>query len=173
MSNVTINRVVNANIYIDGLNLLGRAEELNAPTIKNKLGEHKALGMIGNLEYASGIDKMEMKIKWNSFYVDVIKKSANPYQAVSLQVRSSIENYEAGSRVRELPLTIYLRGQFKELPLGNFKAQDNVELESNLTITYCKIEVDGVALVEVDVESNIYIVDGVDLMAKYRSNLGI
>jgi len=173
MSNVKINKVTNANIYADGASFLGRAEEVSLPVLKNKTAEHKALGMIGTLEYVSGIDKLEMKIKWNSFYVDVMKKAGNPYRAVNLQIRSSIEVYEGGTRVEEVPLKVFVKGQFKELPLGNFKSQDNVELESTLTCTYCKLEIGDEKIMEVDVEANIYIVDGVDLLAQYREHLGI
>lgn len=31
MSKIEINRITNANIYLDGTNLLGRAEKLNSP----------------------------------------------------------------------------------------------------------------------------------------------
>ncbi|MOA16877.1 Phage tail tube protein FII [compost metagenome] len=170
---IKINRVTNANIYVDGISLLGRAEEVSLPTIKNKNAEHKALGMVGIVEYFAGIDKLEMKIKWNSFYTEVMKKAANPFEAVKLQIRSSIEGYQGGSRVSQTPVIIYVTAQYKDFPLGNFKQHDNVELESNLSVTYCKMEIDGEEVMEIDVESNIYKVNGEDLLAQYRENLGI
>jgi P2 family phage contractile tail tube protein len=174
MSNqISINKVTNANIYVDGRSFLGRAEEATLPIIKNKMSDHKALGMIGELEYAAGLEKMEMKIKWNSMYPEVMKKTANPFSSTSLQIRSSIDVWAGGARTEQKPLVVYITGQFKEVPLGTFKAQENVELESSVAVTYCKLEIDGETVVEIDVEANIYIVDGVDLMAQYRQNLGI
>ena len=74
MSNIQINRLTNANIYMDGTNLLGRAEEIQLPQIKHKMADHKALGMVGSAEFFAGIDKLESKIKWNALYPEVLKK---------------------------------------------------------------------------------------------------
>ena len=43
MSKIQVNRIVNANIYIDGTNLIGRAEEVKLPDIQAIMNEHKAL----------------------------------------------------------------------------------------------------------------------------------
>lgn len=172
-NNISINRITNANVYADGKSLLGRAEEVTMPTVKYKNADHKALGMVGEMEYTSGIEKMEAKIKWNSFYPDVMKKFANPFSGIKLQVRASMDVYEAGSRTRQVPVVLYLTVRPKEQPLGAFKAQDNVELENSLACSYCKLEIDGETITEIDVEANIWIVDGVDLLKEYRQNLGI
>ncbi len=44
---IQINRITNANIYLDGNNLLGRASEIKLPDISMIMQEHKALGMVG------------------------------------------------------------------------------------------------------------------------------
>lgn len=169
---IKVNRVTNANVYINGNSFLGKAEEVQAPVIKHKLAEHKALGMVGSVEFFSGIEKMEAKIKWNSFYSDVMSLISNPVAAVQLQVRSSIEEYTSSGRTSEVPYVCYMTGSFKDIPAGNFKQHENVEVESNLSITYCRIEIGGIAKLEIDVLANIYKVDGVDILSQYRSNIG-
>lgn len=169
---VKINRLTNANVYVDGTNLLGRAEEVDAPKPMAIMSEHKTLGLNGKLEYPSGIDKMEMRIKWNAFYADVMPKFMNPWQAVKLMIRASQETWEGGSRVGQKSYVIYATAQPKGIPLGNFKSQDNVEMESSLACTQVKMEIDGVEIFEFDAEANIYRVNGVDLMATYRANIG-
>lgn len=68
MSKIEINKLTNANIYMNGTNLLGRAEEVQLPQIKHKMAEHKALGMVGSAEFFAGIDKLECKINpWGSY----------------------------------------------------------------------------------------------------------
>lgn len=173
MSNIQINRVTNANIYMDGKSLLGRAEEINLPTVKQIMSEHKALGMNGKFELPAGIDKLETRIKWNSYYKDVLIKAGNPDQSVNLQCRTSMKTWTSAGVSAEVPVVIHMTAQFKDFPLGNFKQHDNVELESNLNVTYCKLVVDGVELLEVDVLANIHKVNNVDMLAKYRANLGI
>jgi uncharacterized protein len=170
---IQTNRLTNANIYADGANLIGRAEEVDSPKLMAVMAEHKALGITGKKEYPAGFEKMEMRIKWNALYTDVAKKFANIYTAVQLQIRSSLETWEGGTKVSEVPVVVYATVQSKGLPLPNFKPQDNAEIESNLACTYVKMEIDGVTIVEFDAEANIYIVDGVDLLASYRSHLGL
>lgn len=168
-----IKRVTNANIYMDGNSLLGRAEEITAPVIKHKMSEHKALGMVGTVEFFSGIEKIESKVKWNSFYYDVLRKIGNPLKPVQLQVRSSLETYDSSGRKAEVPVVIYMTATSKDFPTGSFKQNDNVELETNFSVSYCKMEINGVPTLEVDLLANIYKVDGVDILSQYRANLGV
>lgn len=170
---VEIKKLTNANVYIDGSSYLGKAEEIDLPQIQHVTAEHKALGMIGVAEFFSGIEKMEARIKWSSLYPDALRKAANPTQSVQLQCRASLEDWTASGRTAEKPVVVFLTASFKNFPAGNFKAHENAEFESNLSVTYVKMEVDGGEVVEIDVLSNIYKVNGVDILANYRANLGI
>lgn len=170
---VTINKVINANIYVDGANFLGKSDEVELPTVKGKNVSHGPLAIVGDLEYNAGIEKMEAKIKWNSYYPEVIKLFSNFFKATKIQVRFSVDQYENGTRIGELPGIAYITARPNDSPGGKFKAKDNVELESNLSVTYYKLEINGEELVEYDAEANILIVGGVDLLANYRANLGI
>lgn len=170
---IEINKITNANVYVDGVSHLGKAEEVMVPDIKYKFAEHKALGMIGVVEFFSGIEKLEAKIKWNSLYPSVLKKVANPTKPLSLQIRSSVSSYESAGIAAQSPLVCNITGTPKNFPLGNYKQHDNVEAETSFTITYAKLEIAGEVIYEVDLLANILIIDGVDVLADYRSNLGI
>lgn len=169
---IKINRLTNANVYMDGKSFLGKAEEISLPTIKHKMSEHKALGMVGMMEFFAGIEKMEAKIKWNSFYPDALKKMGDPTTAIQLQVRASLEEYQAQGRTAQSPVVCFLTCTAKDFPMGNFKQHDNVEAETNLNVTYCRLEINREVIVEIDVLANIYKVNGVDILAQYRQNLG-
>lgn len=172
MSKIKINRLTNANVYMDGNNLLGRAEEIQLPQIKHKMADHKALGMAGSAEFFAGIDKLECKIKWNALYPEVLKKAANPFLAVQIQARASLETYNNMGRLAEVPAVAYVSGTFKEFPLGNLKPQENAEYETTMSVNYAKLVVDGDEIFEIDVLENIYKVDGVDVLSTYRINIG-
>ena len=172
MSKIEINKLTNANIYMDGVNLLGRAEEVELPQVKLKMAEHKALGMVGSTEFFAGIDKLESKIKWNALYPNVLKSCANPFTSVMIQVRASLETYNGTGRISEVPATAFLIGTFKEFPMGNIKPQDNAEYETTMSVTYAKLVVDGKEIFEIDALQNIYKVGGVDMLSNYRRNIG-
>ena len=172
MAKIQVNRIVNANIYIEGVNLLGRAEEIKLPDITAIMNEHKALGMIGKMELPSGFDKLEGEIKWNSLYEEVAKYMANPFKALQLQCRSNIEIYGSGGRIEEVPLTTFLTAMFKKNPLGSFKQHDNAEFTSTFSATYIKQVIKGKEVLELDYMANIFKVNGEDLLATYRDHIG-
>jgi hypothetical protein len=160
-------------MYINGNSFFGTVEEVGLPDVKAKYAEHKALGMNGSVELPSGIDKMEAKIKFNAPYANAMKLAANPYEMHSLMFRGSLETYEGSQRVNQVPYKCVMKAGFKNVNTGNMKQHDNVEMESTLNVTYCKLEIDGEEIFEVDVLNNIHKVDGVDILATYRQNLGI
>ena len=172
MSKIQVNRIVNANIYIDGTNLIGRAEEVKLPDIQAIMNEHKALGMVGKIELPSGFDKLEGEVKWNSLYEEAAKAMANPFKAVQLQCRSSIETYGAQGRIQEVSLVTFLTVMFKKNPLGTYKQHDNAEFGSAFSATYIKQVVDGDEVLELDYLANIFRVGGEDMLETYRANIG-
>lgn len=172
MAKIQVNRLTNANIYLDGANLLGRAEEVKLPEVTAKMAEHKGLGLVGMAEFPSGIDKLEATIKWASLYPEVMRKAGNPFRAVQLQVRASLDEYASQGRIGETPVICHLTGTFKKFPMGSFKQHENAEYETTLSITYVKLIVGVDEILELDVLANIYKVGGEDILATYRRNIG-
>lgn len=172
MASISLNRITNCNIYMNGRSLLGKAEEIDLPEIKTIMSEHKSLGMFGKVEFPSGFDKLEGKIKFNSFYPDVMLAAANPFNTVQLQARGSVNTYTSAGRTAELPLVALMTATFKKFPLGKFKQNDNVELEHEIAVFYVKQTLGGVDVVEFDALANIFKVGGLDQLAAYRINIG-
>lgn len=170
---VDIRKLTNANVYFDGANWLGKVEEVGLPEVALKQIEHKAIGMHGTLEIPTGMDKMELKMKWSSLLPDALKKASNGYQAFEFQVRSSLEEYEGGTRTTESSVVANFRGRPKNVPAVSFKQHENVDAETMFAVDYYKLEIGGESIYEIDATNNIYKVNGVDLLATYRANLGI
>lgn len=169
---LTVSKIINANVYINGADQLGRVSEAKLPELVAATTEHKGLGMIGVLELPAGMQVLTMTLKWAGFYGDVAALSANPFKTHSLQFRASHETYGADGRIAEVPLVATVRGRWKKFQLGTFKPQESAEWEDELTCDYVKVELGGRELVEFDATNNIWRVDGVDLQATFRANLG-
>jgi P2 family phage contractile tail tube protein len=170
---IKVHSVTNANIYIGANSHLGEAKEVQIPELSYKMVDHEALGMIGMTELWAGFDKMEATIQWNSIYPEAIKGVSDPNQAVILQVRSSVRVETSTGVIEEQPFKAFLTTRAKNLPGYNFKQQQNVETESKMNVTAIKVEVDGDVLYDIDLLANVAIIDGVDILAQYRRNLGI
>ena len=95
MSGIQIAQVVNANIYLNGKNLLGRAAEVKLPEISAAMKEHSVLGLVGKYELTVGFEKMEGEIIWNSFFPDVLHMQGGIFSAWYLQCRLSREGFNS------------------------------------------------------------------------------
>lgn len=167
-----INKLTNGNIYVNETNLIGKFDEIQLPSVKPKMADHDPMGLVGVVSYASKMEKLEGKIKWNSFYKDVYAKFANPYKSLRVMFRSNMEKYVGADRASQVPYVVTMNINSMGVPGGNFKAGDNAEFETDFTATYMKIEENGVTVLEFDAVNNIYFVDGVDLLKEYRENIG-
>jgi len=105
---IQINPLNNANIYIDGNCLLGRAEEVKLPAVKFEMADHKAVGMVGTIKLPSGIEALEGESKWNSFYQDVWGRLLDPVTSVQLQVRGNLETHTSLGRIAQVSYVVYL-----------------------------------------------------------------
>lgn len=170
---IELNTLNNANIYVNGNCLLGRAEEIKLPTIKFKMADHKAVGMVGGIKLPSGIEALEGgEVKWNSFYQEVWGQLLDPFTAVQMQVRGSLETFTSQGRVAQVPYVVYLTASFHEVPMGDFKQNDKAEFASKFYASYVKQQVNGQDVLELDMMANIYKVNGVDKLGTYRANIG-
>ena len=167
MPNLSVNRITNANVYLDGIGLLGRAEEIEVAKPKHKMVDHKGLGMAGTAEFWAGVDKLEAKIKWASIYPEAEAALNSPFQAHYFQVRSNLETY-----TKEQPLVYLMTGIFKDAGSMNFKLHEGVDTTSLISVYHSELYIGGTQIFLFDVMANIYVVNGVDQLSTFRANLG-
>ena len=168
---VAVDRITNANIYIDGVGMLGRAEEVEVVWPKAKMADHKGLGMAGTAEFPAGIDKLEAKLKWISLYPEVLS-AMSIFASHQLQVRASKETYTSQGRTLELPVVLLMTAQFKDGGPLHFKHHEQVDFPTALVVYHCEYYVGGAQYLLYDVLSNLYVVNNVDQLANFRANLG-
>lgn len=169
---MNIAKVQDSNVYLNDGSTHGQASEVTCPTITAMMSDYNALGMAGSVEFFNGFDKMEATIKWKYPSNEVKKACADFTKSVDIMVRSSKAVYDDGGISEEVPIAIYLKGMPKQHVGGTFKKNEDTELDSAFAISYYKEEVDGEAIVELDVLNNIYKVNGEDILAKRRENMG-
>jgi len=170
---LTIQKVFDANVYINNVSKHGQASEITCPQVNYMMNDYTALGMIGTLPLFNGIEAMEATFKWTYLDNDAQMDMSDPFQAVEIMVRSSKAIYENGGLVEEQPIVIFMRGTGKQHQGGTFASKTDVETESVLAVNYYKLEIDGEEIIEIDVISNIFKINGEDMLAERRANLGI
>ncbi len=170
---IKTNKVTNCAVYLNGESFMGRAEEVTCPDVAPKMVDHKGLGIIGEFELpATAIQKMSAKIKWNAIYPEVMKLVHNVFTPIRFQIRASVDTFEGSAKTGEMPCIITMTGTSKKSGGLTFKPNDNVERDDEFNVTAYSMKIDGEEIIAVDVMNNIWRVNGVDLLQKYRENIG-
>ena len=170
---LTINKVYDANIYVNNANKHGQASEITAPNVTYIMNEYQSLGMFGTARFTNGIEAMECTIKWTYPDNEAQIALANPYEAVDLLICSSKAVYDGAGLSDEQPIRMFVRGFPMQHQGGTFAPKTDVEVESQLAVNYYKLEVDGEEIIEVDTINNILKINGEDIMEERRINLAL
>lgn len=166
-----IEKILNANVYLDDTNFIGRALEVEIAKVSVKTTEHQTLAMVGPLELFQGIEKLEAKIKWAAFSSDVLSKLV-PTRATKLTIRVAQQEYKESSVIATKQVRAIMVGRLKEQSVGTLKAGEG-EVETVFAVDYFKKVVDGKDVLEIDIPNYIYRVDGEDIYEEVRTALGI
>lgn len=167
-----INAIYNANVYLDGNNLLGKAGEFKLPEFEIGQDEYKALGMVGTIKLPNGVEALEGEITWNSLYPEVAAKANHPFKAAQLMVRSNLQTFDARGLVKEVAVVTTVTATFSKNGLGGLKQKEKSEQASTYQATEIRQMVDGRETLYYNAFKNIYRVDGVDVLAQMRKNIG-
>lgn len=168
-----INTLYEAVGYLNGKPMFGQSEEFTIPGIKPKMNDHKALGIAGTIKTPSGFDGMDFKMKANSLYPTIVGEFADIYKEQIVIVFGNLQNWEGNALVNEQPAKVTIKGKSMGTSDIGVKHQDNPELEYGLAVSSVKLEVAGQIIYHLDLIANIYIVNGVDMWAARRANLGL
>ncbi len=158
-------------LFNDGNAYLGEVEEVTLPKLTRKMEDYRAGGMNGPVKLDQGMEALEMDwtaagylrtlfAQWGTTTHDgVLLRFAGALQADDLGIASPVE--------------IIVRGRHQEIDFGNSKAGEKTEIKIKTAISYYKLTMDGVTMIELDLVNLIEVVDGIDRLAQVRLALGL
>lgn len=172
MPGANVNKLTNANVYVNGQNLLGMAKEVTVPRMKAVMVDHKGLGMVADTEHPVGIDKLELKITFASVYLEPETLLGSPFRSNNFQIRGYLQTFGAAGLTAANAVIFLISGPTKdmgELKMGKFE-----DAESNVVVCAQHVEqfIGGRRVLLFDAFSNQLEVDGVDELAQFRAILG-
>lgn len=160
----------NLNLFIDGRGYAGRIDEIELPKLAIKTEEHRAGGMDLPIELDLGMEKLEANMTLSDFDSEVFKLfGLVGNQSIAYTIRGAIQAQGEPSQA----VIINLRGGWKELDAGTWKPGDKSSVKATVTANYYKLSIDGTAVVEIDAINLVRTINGVDQMAKIRSDIGL
>lgn len=158
------------NMSVGGISFQGDVPSFTQPKLTLKTEEHRAGGMDGAIEMDMGLEKMEA-----SFTTTGVRKESMKYFGLADQSAFDgvFRGTFKGQKGEQVGTVATVRGMLKEFDMGDFKAGDKAELKYSVAVNYYKLEIDGVTMYEIDPVNAVRVIDGVDQLTQYRTNLGI
>lgn len=161
------------NIFNDGQNYMGIAEEVTLPKLTRKLETYRGGGMNGSAQIDMGLDDgaLDMEITLGGMEAQIYRQwGIETIDGVQLRFHGSIQRDDIGE-VHAVEMVV--RGRYSEIDSGNVKEGDNSQTKLSVKPTYFRLEINGEKLIEIDIINMIEIVGGVDRMAAHRAALGL
>jgi P2 family phage contractile tail tube protein len=162
-------KLKNFTVYNAGDNYLGQVGEIEIPKIALKVEQWRGGGMLGEIDVALGLEKLEMTTKYGGLVIPVLRQ-IGLFGVAGVQQRF-VGWYQEEQLGAAITAEIVTRGMHTELDLGTAKAGDNTEHSVKSTLTYYKMIANGEPVLEIDMISGLFIAGGVDRTAALRAAL--
>lgn len=157
----------NYTCFVDGRGYLGRVEEIELPKLKLKTEEYRGGGMDAPIEIDQGMEKLECNITFAEYDPELFRLFGMVDGAdVAITLRGAIQ----GDGAAEAHV-VTLRGGFKEMDPGTWKAGSKGQLKTAVSARYYKLAHAGRTVIEIDIENMKRIVNGNDQLAGQRRAL--
>lgn len=161
------------NLFLDGDNWIGVAEEFTPAKQTMKFETYRGGGMPGGVNINLGLDDgaLDTEFTFGGYEAALFKKQHQAkIDGVMLRFSGSFQRDDTGEVVA---VEILQRGRIKELDGGTLKTGDNTQLKVSMVNTYYKVTMNGEELVEIDLINMIWKVGGEDMMEAHRAAIGL
>ncbi|MEM8060257.1 phage major tail tube protein [Morganella morganii subsp. sibonii] len=166
-------KLKNMNLFFDGDNWQGKAEEITLPKLTRKLEAYRAGGMNGAAHVDFGLedDALGMEITLGGMEAQIYKQwgIAN-IDGVPLRFAGAYQRDDTGEVTA---CEVVVRGRLSEIDPGSAKQGDNTQVKFSFKPTYYRLVWNGADLIEIDVVNMVEKVDGVDRLSEQRAAIGL
>lgn len=160
--------------YVDGNADYYPTTEFELPEIAALTADITGAGLAGKIEapVVGQIDSMETKMTLRVPTAQAMALSAG--KAISVENYADIQNFDSGANeYAHTQMRSVIRGRTKSVNPGTLQRGETTDAEITIETHYLKVEFDGKTACEIDKFGYKAVVNGVDLLADVRSNLGM
>lgn len=158
------------NVYQDTSKLLGLSGEVTLPDFEAISEAISGPGILGEIDDPTigHFGSQELEIPFRTV-IDSMFDMMNPGDQVNLTLRGSIQVSTPGGGVDYTGMRVIVRGKCKSITGGTVKQGAAMGSSIKLELTYIRIDLDSKPKVELDKLNSVYKINGVDILAKARS----
>lgn len=160
----------NFSVFYDGLNYIGQVKEITLPKLTRKMEDYRGGGMLGPIEIDLGQEKMELDHTYGGLMFEIFEDWGVPMAGEILMRFTGA--YEADDTGETDSVEVVMRGRHKEIDPGNAKAGEHADFKVKSALSYYKLIVNGITMIEIDILNMVFIVNGEDRLAAQRAALG-
>lgn len=161
----------NYNVYDGKTKLVGVSSEITVPSFEPLTDTLSVAGMAGEIEseVIGSFGSMKLEIPFANLSEDFFAFAASTNPVV---IRGSMEVFNTQTQAKDsVPVVVTVKGRTLTINPGVLKKGGKGEPSITKEITYIKIAIKGNTQVELDKLNNIFVMGGVDLLAKIRSQI--
>ncbi|KQN46822.1 phage tail protein [Serratia sp. Leaf50] len=161
------------NLFNDANSYQGIVSSITLPKLTRKLENYRGAGMNGAAPVDLGLDDDALSVEWSMGGIDELVLSqwgSAKIAGVPLRFAGSYQRDDTNETVA---VEIVMRGRHKEIDFGDAKQGEDTETKISTVCTYYKLTMGGKELIEVDTVNLIEKVNGVDVLAEHRKNIGL
>jgi len=161
------------NLFNDANSYQGVVSSITLPKLTRKLENYRGGGMNGSAQVDLGLDDDALSVEWAMGGIDervLSQWGSAKIAGVPLRFAGSYQSDDTGETVA---VEIAMRGRHKEIDFGDAKQGEDTETKISTVCTYYKLTMGGKDLIEVDTVNLIEKVNGVDVLAEHRKNIGL
>jgi hypothetical protein len=164
-------KLKNFTLFHNGFSYMGEVPEVTLPKLRRKTEEYRAGGMNAPVELDLGMEKLELEWTAAGMLPQVyLGFGAGAHDAELLRFAGALQS-DHGEGVSAMEITVM--GRHTEIDSGTAKAGEKTEMKVKTSLSYYRLVVDGVPLIEIDVVNMREVVGDVDRLADVRAALGI
>jgi uncharacterized protein len=164
-------KLQNFNLFVNGESYVGQIPEVTLPKLSRKTESYRAGGMNGPVDTVLGMEGLELKWTAAGYIKSLLSQwGTTTTGGVLLRFAGALQAAD-NSEVTSLEVTV--RGFHKEMDPGKAEAGGKTEIQVTSALSYYKLVLNGLPIIEIDFVNMIEVIDGVDLMADIRAAIGL
>lgn len=158
-------------LFNAGRSYIGQVSTVTLPKLTRKLEEWRGAGMDMPIKVDMGGEAMDLEFTCGGPMRDVLEQFG--VMKASAGMLRFAGAYQDDSTGKTTAVEVTARGRYEEIDMGDAKIGEDTEFKAKMSLSYYRLDWNGVPVIEIDTINMVMIVNGVDRLADRRAALGI
>lgn len=166
-------KLKNMLFFNDGNHYMGKAKAVTLPVLGRKMEGFRGAGMNGPAKADLGFSDDGLQLEWTLGGLDLtVLKQFGAVGAAAFGMRFA-GAYQRDDTGAVSSVQVVMRGRHETIDMGEATPGEDTEHKITSTLTYYRLTIDNVDVIEIDFLNFIEKVNGVDMLAEQRRAIGL